>query len=211
MIIAVDGPTASGKGTLAKRIAEIYRMKRLDTGALYRAVALAMLDAGADPADANAAEAAAIALDAEHIDEDRIRTSSVGQAASIVSAHPKVRAALNELQVRFAAAPEGAVLDGRDIGTVVCPNADVKLFVTAALPIRVERRFQELRKRGEDIEFQELERQISARDARDRSRPVAPLRPALDAHLLDTSALSIEGAVEAARRIIDAVVQRPQA
>lgn len=208
MIIAVDGPTASGKGTLAKRIAARYGLKRLDTGAIYRGVALAMLDAAQDPRDATAAEAAARALDLEHIDEDRIRSSEVGQAASIVSAVSGVRQALLEAQRAFAAAPEGAVLDGRDIGTVVCPDADVKLFVTAALPIRVERRLKELQARGETLSFAELERQIAVRDKRDRERPLAPLKPALDAHLLDTSALPIEAAVEAACRIIDTVVQR---
>ena len=151
MIIAIDGTTASGKGTLSREVAAHYGLKRLDTGALYRAVALALLDAGADPADAAAAETAARALDLERIDEERIRSGSVGAAASIVAAIPRVRAALLAAQRDFAHDPQGAVLDGRDIGTVVCPDADVKLFVVADLAVRAERRWKELRGRGESV------------------------------------------------------------
>jgi cytidylate kinase len=207
MIIAIDGTTASGKGTLAKRIAERYGLKRLDTGAIYRGVALALLDAGADPADPEAATAAAAALDLEAIDEDRIRAAAVGAAASVAAAHPGVRAALLAAQRRFAAAPQGAVLDGRDIGTVVCPDADVKLFVIADLPVRAERRWKELTARGESLSLETLAADIAARDKRDAERPVAPTRPADDAYLLDTSALSIEAAAAAACRIIDAALQ----
>ncbi|HVZ99623.1 MAG TPA: (d)CMP kinase [Caulobacterales bacterium] len=210
MIIAIDGPTASGKGTVAAGVAKRYGLKRLDTGAIYRAVALAMLDAGADPHDAALAEQTAQALDLSGIDESRIRSSQVGAAASIVAAQPAVRNALLDAQRAFAADPAGAVLDGRDIATVICPDADVKLFVTASLPIRTERRLKELRARGELTTFAELERQIAERDARDTNRPDAPLRQAADAHLLDTSALSIEGAVEAACRIVDAAMARPR-
>ncbi len=209
MIIAIDGPTASGKGTLSKRLAEHYRLPRLDSGALYRAVALALLESGADPADPAAAGAAARALAPGAIDEDRIRSAAVGAAASIVSAFPQVRAALIDLQRAFAAQPGGAVLDGRDIGTVICPGADVKLYVTADLPARTERRWKELQARGEAIELAVLSHQIAERDARDENRPVSPLRPAPDAHLLDTTALSIDEAVAAARRIIDAASSRP--
>lgn len=206
MIIAIDGTTASGKGTLARKVAERYGLKRLDTGAIYRGVALALLDAGVDPADAAAAARAAETLDLEAIDEERIRSGPVGTAASIVSAIPAVRDALLEAQRRFAAAPQGAVLDGRDIGTVVCPTADVKLFVTADLSIRAERRWKELQARGESSTLAQVEAEIAARDKRDAERPIAPLRPALDAHLLDTTSLSIEAAAAAACRIIDAVL-----
>lgn len=209
MIIAIDGPTASGKGTLAKHLAAHYGLPRLDSGALYRAVALALMDAGADPNDAAAAAAMARALDPDSIDETRIRSAAVGQAASIVSAHPQVRDALTGVQRAFAARPGGAVIDGRDIGTVICPRADVKLFVTADLPARTERRWRELQARGEAVELAALARQIAERDARDETRPIAPLRPAPDAHLLDTTGLSIDEAVAAARRIIDAAASRP--
>ncbi|MES1158843.1 MAG: (d)CMP kinase [Terricaulis silvestris] len=207
MIIAVDGPTASGKGTVAAGLAKHYGLKRLDTGALYRATALALLDAGVDPTNATAAAAAARALDLHAIDETRIRSGAVGAAASKVAAIPEVRAALYDAQRAFAADPAGAVLDGRDIGTVICPNADVKLFVTASLAVRTERRLRELRARGETTTFEELQRQIAERDERDATRPDAPLRQAPGAHLLDTTHLSIEAAVEAARRIVDAVIR----
>jgi CMP/dCMP kinase len=210
MIIAIDGPTASGKGTLAKRIADHYRLPRLDTGALYRAVALAVLDAGADPTDEAAALAAAKAIDLAGIDEDRIRSGAVGAAASVVAAMPSVRAALLEAQRTFANQPGGAVLDGRDIATVVCPAADVKLFVTASLAERVRRRHAELTARGESLTLAALTTAIEARDARDANRPVAPLRQVADAHLLDTTSLSIEDAVLAACRLIDAALIRPK-
>lgn len=206
MIIAIDGTTASGKGTLARKVAKRYGLKRLDTGAIYRGVALALLDAGVDPADAALAARAAASLDLESIDEERIRSGPVGTAASIVSAIPAVRAALLESQRRFAAHPQGAVLDGRDIGTVVCPHADVKLFVTADLAVRAERRWKELSGRGESVSLAQVEAEIAARDKRDTERPIAPLRPARDAHLLDTTSLSIEAAAAAACRIIDAVI-----
>lgn len=209
MIIAIDGPTASGKGTVAAGVAKHYGLKRLDTGSLYRAVGLAVLDAGGDPADPAAAVAAARVLDLASIDESRIRSSAVGLAASKVAAIPAVREALRIAQRAFAADPAGAVLDGRDIGTVICPDADVKLFVTAALAARTERRLRELRNRGEQISFEELQGQIAERDRRDIERADSPLYQAADAHLLDTTDLSIEGAVEAACRIIDAALARP--
>jgi cytidylate kinase len=211
MIIAIDGPTASGKGTVAAGVAKHYGLKRLDTGALYRAVGLAVLDAGGDPADEAAAVAAAEALDLGAIDEKRIRSSAVGLAASKVASQSPVRAALLKAQRDFAANPAGAVLDGRDIGTVICPNADVKLFVTADLPVRTQRRLNELRSRGEQIGFEGLQAQIAERDRRDTERADSPLRQAPDAHLLDTTHLSIEAAVEAACRIIDAALARPRA
>lgn len=207
MIIAVDGPTASGKGTIAKYLAAHYGLKRLDTGALYRAVGLAVLDAGRDPADAAAAVAAAEALDLAAIDESRIRSSTAGVAASKVAANPGVRAALLRAQRAFAADPAGAVLDGRDIGTIICPDAEVKLFVTASLPVRTERRLAELRARGEEITFETLQAQIAARDERDIHRAEAPLRQAAGAHLLDTTDLSIEAAAAAAYAIVDAALK----
>jgi len=209
MIIAIDGPTASGKGTVAAGVARRFKLKRLDTGALYRAVGLAVLDAGGDPGDEAAAVAAARALDLGAIDESRIRSSAVGLAASKVAAIPAVRAELLKAQRAFAADPAGAVLDGRDIATVICPDADVKLFVTASLEARTERRLKELRRRGEAISMEELKAQIAERDRRDMERAEAPLRQAADAHLLDTTDLSIEASVEAACRIIEAALARP--
>ncbi len=208
MIIAVDGPTASGKGTVAAGLAKLYGLKRLDTGALYRAVGLAVLDAGGDPGDEAAAVKAARALELAAIDEHRIRSSAAGLAASQVAAMPGVRAVLREAQRAFAADPAGAVLDGRDIGTVICPDAEVKLYVTASLGARTQRRLTELRARGEPIGFAELEAQIAERDRRDSERADSPLRQAPDAHLLDTTELSIEAAVEAARRIVVAALSR---
>lgn len=204
MIIAIDGPTASGKGTVAARLAQHYGLKRLDTGALYRGVGLAVLDAGGDPGNEAAAVAAARALDLGAIDESRIRTSVAGLAASKVAAIPAVRQALREAQRAFARDPQGAVIDGRDIGTIICPNAEVKLFVTASLPVRTERRLKELRARGEDISFEALKVQIAERDERDINRLTSPLRPAADAQVLDTTDLSIDASVAAAVQIVEA-------
>jgi cytidylate kinase len=209
MIIAIDGPTASGKGTVAAGVAKRFGLKRLDTGALYRAVGLAVLDAGGEPADEAAAVAAARALDLGAIDESRIRSSAAGLAASKVAAIPAVRAVLLEAQRAFAADPVGAVLDGRDIGTVICPDAEVKLFVTASLDARTQRRLKELQGRGESLSFEDLRAQIAERDRRDMERAEAPLRQAPGAHLLDTTDLSIEASVEAACRIVDAALARP--
>jgi cytidylate kinase len=206
MIIAVDGPTASGKGTVAKALAEHYRLKRPDTGSLYRAVGLAVLDAGGDASDPRAAVAAAEALDLEAIDESRIRSSAAGLAASKVAVIAEVRAVLRRAQQAFAADPKGAVLDGRDIGTVICPYAEVKLFVTASLEERTRRRLVELRARGEQISFEELQAQIAERDERDTNRTESPLRQAPDAHLLDTTTLSVEAAAQAAYAIVDEVM-----
>ena len=203
MIIAVDGPTASGKGTVAAGLARHFGLKRLDTGALYRAVGLAVLDAGEDPDNETAAIRAARNLDLTTIDEARIRASAAGAAASKVAAIGAVRAALREAQRAFAADPAGAVLDGRDIGTVICPDADVKLFVSASLEARTERRLKELQARGEAITYEQLRAQIAERDARDINRAEAPLRPAPDAHILDTTILDIAAAIEAAVRLVE--------
>ena len=204
MIIAVDGPAAAGKGTLTRALAEHYGLPRLDTGILYRAVAAALLADGADPSDAQAAEAAASTLDLSRFADAELRTSGVGEAASVVAAQPRVREALLLFQRAFAARPPGAVLDGRDIGTVVCPDADVKLFVTASAAARARRRWLELRQAGQDVDLAAVEADIERRDARDASRDAAPMRPADDAHLLDTTEMDIEAAFRAAVAIIDA-------
>jgi CMP/dCMP kinase len=203
MIIAIDGPAASGKGTLGKRLAAHYRLRHLDTGLLYRAVAKAVLDAGRNPTDREAAIAAAKALDPGKFDEAALKAYAIGEAASVVSAVPEVRAALLDFQRTFAATPPGAVLDGRDIGTVICPNADVKIFVTASPEVRATRRARELTGRGERVDEAGVLADILARDERDRSRATAPLMQAKDAHLLDTTSLDIEGAFAAAVKLVD--------
>jgi CMP/dCMP kinase len=203
MIIAIDGPAASGKGTLGKRLAAHFGLRHLDTGLLYRAVAKALLDGGDRLDDVEQAAAAARALDPADFDETALKGRGIGEAASIVSAIPEVRAALVDLQRTFAAAPPGAVLDGRDIGTVICPNAEVKIFVTASPEVRAGRRAGELRGRGETADEKAILADIIARDQRDRSRATAPLAQAPDAHLLDTTALDIDGAFRAALALVE--------
>jgi CMP/dCMP kinase len=203
MIIAVDGPAASGKGTLARRLAEHYGLAYLDTGSLYRAVALAVLKSGKSPDDEAAAVEAAGKLDRDAIADDEIRAAGLGEAASIVAAFPAVRQRMLGLQRKIALTPPGAVLDGRDIGTIVCPEADVKLFVTASPEVRARRRLAELTTRGEAAELDNVLQWLIERDRRDETRPVAPLKPAPDAHLLDTSDLDIEATFQAAVSIID--------
>ena len=209
MIIAVDGPAASGKGTLARLIASHYGLAHLDTGALYRAVAHALLAANLDPASEEAAVAAAQALDPTHIDAKAIRLPRVGQAASIVAAFPRVRAAVLDFQRGFAASPpgnaKGAVLDGRDIGTVVCPDADVKLFVTATPEVRAHRRFLEQKDRENPPSEADVLAGVIQRDRRDSERAVSPLKAADDAHMLDTTKMDIETAFRAAVEIIERV------
>lgn len=202
MLIAVDGPLASGKGTIARALAARFGLPHLDTGSLYRATAVLMLDAGQSPHDADAATQAAKLVDPSNIDERRIRSASVGAAASVLSVHPGVREALYHLQQDFAARPGGAVLDGRDIGTVIAPHADVKLFVTADPEIRAGRRHAELINRGEEITFEQVLTQLKERDGRDAARKDSPMRQADDAILLDTSILSIDGAVSEAVRLV---------
>jgi cytidylate kinase len=208
MIIAIDGPAASGKGTIAKKIAAHYGLKHLDTGLIYRAVAKRLLDQGQRLDDHDRAVAAATALDPEHFDEAELKSHQVGDAASIVSAIPGVRAALIAFQRDFAADPTGAVLDGRDIGTVICPGADVKIFVTASPEERARRRASELRAKGEAVDEAGILADICRRDERDRSRKVAPLRPAADALLLDTTHLDIDAAFRAAVDIVEAARTR---
>ena len=205
MIIAIDGPAASGKGTLGKYLAAHFGLRHLDTGLLYRAVAKAVLDAGHPPTDKDAATAAARSLDPSPFDELALKSHAIGEAASLVSAVPEVRAALLALQRDFAARPPGAVLDGRDIGTVICPNADVKIFVTAAPEVRARRRALELRARGETVTDADVLADILRRDQRDTSRKIAPLKPAADAHLLDTSTMDIDAAFRAAVDLVERV------
>jgi cytidylate kinase len=204
MIIAIDGPAASGKGTLGKRLAAHFGLRHLDTGLIYRAVAKALLDAGHAPDDRERAIAAAKALDPAQFDEKALKRHAIGEAASIVSAVPEVRAALLAFQRDFAAAPPGAVLDGRDIGTVIAPDADVKIFVVAAPEERARRRAAELNADGHRVNEADVLADILRRDARDRNRAVAPLVPAADAHLLDTTHLAIDAAVRAAIDIVEA-------
>jgi cytidylate kinase len=203
VIIAIDGPAASGKGTLAKRLAAHLSLPHLDTGLLYRAVGRSMLDRGLDLGDQGAAGEIAEALEVGDLDEDRLRGREMGEAASIVAAQPKVRKALLDLQRRFAHQRGGAVLDGRDIGTVIAPGADAKIFVTAAAEVRARRRHLELEKRGAAPPFEEVLADIRRRDARDAGRADAPLKPAPDAIVLDTTALDVEGTFEAALAIIE--------
>jgi len=204
MIIAIDGPAASGKGTLGKKLAAHYGLRHLDTGLLYRAVAKSVLDAGRRPDDEAAAIAAAQALDPGGFDEAVLKSHAVGEAASLVSAVPEVRAALVAFQRDFAAKPPGAVMDGRDIGTVICPNADVKIFVTATPEVRAHRRALEYRAAGRAIDTATVLADILRRDERDTQRAISPLKQAPDAHLLDTANMDISTAIRAAIDIVEA-------
>ena len=203
MIIAIDGPAASGKGTLGKRLAAHFGLRHLDTGLLYRAVAKALLDAGHRLDDKTHAVAAARTLNPAGFDERVLKGHAIGEAASIVSAIPAVRDTLLAFQRDFAAASPGAVLDGRDIGTVICPDADVKIFVIAAPEVRARRRAAELRAAGRTADETVILEDIRRRDERDRARAVAPLKRAADAIELDTSNLDVEAAVAAAIRIVE--------
>ncbi|PWB82869.1 MAG: (d)CMP kinase [Methylocystaceae bacterium] len=202
LTIAIDGPAASGKGTLARRLAAHFGLPHLDTGLLYRATACALLDEGRPLDDIPAAVAAARGLALADFDEARLRTRELGEAASVVAAIPDVRAALIDLQRGFAARPEGAVLDGRDIGTVICPAAPVKIFVTASAETRAQRRALELAARGEKVDYASILADVRQRDERDSARSAAPLKIASDAVRLDTTDLDIEAAFEAARDIV---------
>lgn len=202
MIIAVDGPAASGKGTIAKALARHYGLPHLDTGLLYRAVALTVQRMELDPA-IEADAVAACNFDEGLLDDPALRQDTIGQLASIVSAHPLVRAALLQRQKRFARQPGGAVLDGRDIGTVIAPDADAKLFVKATPQVRAQRRHRELQSHGSDVSFDKVLADIRARDARDSARSTAPLTMAADAALLDTSALTIEASVAKAIALVE--------
>lgn len=203
MIIAVDGPTASGKGTISKELAKHFDLPFLDTGLLYRAVGWTLSEQGGD-AD-NAADAlTACQFDGTLLDNPGLRSEAVGGLASRVSVHPEVRRALDKRQKDFAYQPGGAVLDGRDIGTVIAPDADVKLFVTASSEARALRRFEEMKRRGERVNFDDILADILQRDERDQSRTTAPLKPAEDADLLDTTNMTIDAAVQQAIAMVNA-------
>ena len=208
VIIAIDGPSAAGKGTLARRLAEALDFACLDTGLLYRAVGARLLAGGQAPGDPGAAERAAAELLPEDLDRTNLRTEAVGQAASEVAAYPEVRAQLLAFQRRFAAAPPdgkaGAVLDGRDIATVVCPEADVKIFLTAGLEARARRRLKELRERGEEAIYPRVLQKMQDRDARDSGRAAAPLRPAEEAIVLDTTEMDSDAVFERVLAVVQA-------
>ena len=206
MIVAIDGPAASGKGSLGKRVAAHYGLAYLDTGQLYRAVARDTLAAGDDPTDVAAALKAAQALNPQSLDDASLRTPELGEAASLVARHPQVREMLRAYQRTFARRKPGAVIDGRDIGTVICPDADVKLFVTAAPEERARRRYLELKQNGAKVTPREVLSDIKARDERDQNRATAPLRMAEDAVLLDTTKLDIDAAFRVAIDVIDAAM-----
>jgi cytidylate kinase len=202
MIIAIDGPAASGKGTLGKRIADRFGLAHLDTGLLYRAVARDVRRKGGALSDADLAAEVARALDPSTLDDPELRAAGLGEAASMVAGIAAVRAALLQFQRDFARRPPGAVLDGRDIGTVVCPDADVKIYVTASPQVRARRRYLEKTGRGEPATYEAVLEDIRRRDERDASREAAPMRQAADAFLLDTSNLDIEAAFNTAVGVI---------
>jgi len=202
-VIAIDGPAGAGKGTMARRLADHYRLNLLDTGLTYRAVAHRMLEAGLPLDDEAAAVDAAAAVDLGALDREALSQHAVGEAASRIAVIPAVRRLLVDKQRAFARGAPGAVLDGRDIGTVVCPDADVKLYVTATAEVRARRRLAEIEARGGTADYARILADIERRDARDTEREDSPLRPAADAHLLDTSEMDIETAFQAARRLVD--------
>lgn len=207
-VIAVDGPAASGKGTIATRLGAHFGLPVLDTGLLYRCVGVLMQKAGEDLDDHEAAAAAAMTLTADQLDDPQLRTRAAGEAASRVAVHPRVRDALLEFQRTFAQQEGGAVLDGRDIGTIIAPDAPAKLFVTAEPAVRAHRRWSQLKAQGETVSLDEVLADIARRDARDGGRDAAPMTPAPDAVLLDTSEMTIEQAADAARRIVEAARAR---
>lgn len=204
LLIAIDGPAASGKGTLARRIADYYHLPHLDTGLTYRAVAHRLLDRNLPLDDPAIAAEAARQVDLANLDKHGLAAHAVADAASRIAVFPEVRRILVEKQRAFARQPGGAVLDGRDIGTVVCPDADVKLYITASAEVRAGRRVRDIEGRGGTADAAEILADIQLRDARDSGRADSPLKPAADAHLLDTSDMTIEAAFAAARAVIDA-------
>jgi cytidylate kinase len=207
-VIAVDGPAASGKGTIATRLGAAFDLPVLDTGLLYRCVGVLMQKAGENLDDEDAATAAAAVLTADQLDDPALRTRAAGEAASRVAVHPRVREALMEFQRTFARQEGGAVLDGRDIGTVIAPDAPAKLYVTAEPAVRAHRRWTQLKAQGEAVSLDEVLADIRRRDERDGGRDTAPMARAPDAVLLDTSEMTIEQAADAARRIVEAARAR---
>ncbi|MGR6432532.1 (d)CMP kinase [Rhizobium sp. PAMB 3174] len=205
--IAIDGPAAAGKGTLSRRIAGEYGFHHLDTGLTYRATAKALLDAGLPLDDEAVAAGMAAKVDLAGLDRSVLSAHEIGEAASKIAVMPSVRRALVEAQRAFSRKEPGTVLDGRDIGTVVCPDAAVKLYVTASAEVRAKRRFDEITAGGKQADFAEILADIVKRDARDSGRADSPLRPAEDAHLIDTSEMGIEAAFQAAKAIVDASVK----
>jgi CMP/dCMP kinase len=208
MIIAIDGPAAAGKGTLSRQIAEEYGFHHLDTGLTYRATAKALLDAGFALDDEAVAEKMAREVELAGLDRAVLSSHAIGEAASKIAVMPKVRRALVEAQQAFAKRLPGTVLDGRDIGTVVCPEAPVKLYVTASADVRARRRYDEIIGMGSEASYDEIFADVKKRDDRDMGRADSPLKPADDAHLLDTSEMSIEAAFQAAKSIIDAALRK---
>ena len=208
MIIAIDGTLASGKGTIARRLSDLFALPHMDTGRLYRATGVAAMNAGADLTDAKAIAEIASKLEPSLFTEAELRTAEAGLAASKVAVLPEVRAALLELQRNFAHQPTGAILDGRDIGTVVCPEADVKLWVDADVEVRAKRRHAELKAAGDTITLDELTAQLRERDERDRNRKDAPMVAAADAILIDTTDLTIDAAVDKARAAVEMAKSR---
>ncbi|UHS58606.1 (d)CMP kinase [Agrobacterium vaccinii] len=206
--IAIDGPAAAGKGTLSRRIADVYGFHHLDTGLTYRATAKALLDADLPLDDEAVAEQMALHLELSGLDRAVLAKHEVGEAASKVAVMPAVRRALVQAQRMFAARQPGTVLDGRDIGTVVCPDAPVKLYVTASPAVRAKRRYDEIISAGEVADYDAVFEDVKKRDARDMGRSDSPLKPAADAHLLDTSEMGIEAAFQAAKSIIDAALKK---
>ena len=207
-VIAIDGPAASGKGTIAADLGREYGFPVLDTGLLYRAVGVTVQREGGDPADAATAEAVARRLDPSQLEDPAFRTREAGEAASVAAAHPGVRVALREFQQSFAAREPGAVIDGRDIGTVIAPDAPAKLYVTASAEERARRRWLQLSADDPGLSYEDVLQDIERRDDRDAGRADAPMKPAEDAVLLDTTEMTISAAADAARRIVEAARAR---
>jgi cytidylate kinase len=207
-VIAVDGPAASGKGTIAVRLGALYGFPVLDSGLLYRAVGVKVLERGQDLGDPAAALAAAMSLDPAELERPEVRTRRAGEAASRVAVYPAVREALRDFQLDFAAREPGAVIDGRDIGTVIAPRAPAKLYVTATPEVRAHRRWKQLSDQGEAVTYDDILADIRVRDERDSARADSPMTMAADAVLLDTTEMTIDAAFDAARRIVETARSR---